>query len=316
MIIDCVICKNKSHFVFDKYDWGKKFDFYKCENCSHCFVWPLPSEQELNDFYNTEYYVPEFQKLKVFKKASDSFAFVDVNKKPMLEVGCSYGYFLNWMRDKGVIVEGVELSQKASQFASHNNHNVFNGQLKNLPSDKKFLTIFMFDVLEHLPNLEEVLVELKTRTCIGGELILTVPNQGSLEFLLFGKYWEWVSPPAHIHYFNHKSISQLLNDHNFQVSTIISLRGDSAGNLFFHFADALKRCLLFRLGTLIYGKEKFLEKKKAYNLQKKAERQNAQSEFSGTMKWVQIISKLFNPIDYIIRSKKNQATLLVKAVRI
>lgn len=316
MSVECIICKSESLFNFYKFDWGKQFNFFKCKQCKHCFVYPFPTTDELNSFYNIEYYVPDFQKLKVYNKASVCFKYTDLSKSPMLEIGCSYGYFLSWMKEKGVIVDGLELSQKAAQFAKSNGHNVFNGELKNLTSDKKYKTIFMFDVLEHLPNLNEIFDDLKNRTSIGSELILTVPNQGSLEFCLFGKYWEWVSPPAHLHYFNKTSITQLLSNYQFEVNYIGSFKGDSAGNIFFHFFDSFKRFILFRIGVLYYGKKRFLEKKMEYNLKKKSERQNSTSEFSGVMRFLQVATGILSPFEKIFRTKNNQATLLIKAVRI
>lgn len=311
----CVICKSECRFIFNKFDWGKEFQFFCCSSCSHCFVWPLPTEHELNDFYNVEYYVSEFQKEKVFKKASFCLNYVQTSKLPMLEVGSSYGYFLDWMLSKNIKVDGVELSAKACSVAREKGHFVFNGLLEALPTTKKYQTVFMFDVLEHISDLHTFLPQLNNVLEKDGQFIFTVPNQNALEFRWFGKYWEWVSPPAHLHYFNSKSIHALAEVYGFQVQVITSFRGDSAGNLFFHFIDSFKRRLLFFLGTLRYGREKFLEKKKEYNLKKKNERQVAKTEFSGIMRVVQIFTNFLNPLENLFRTKLNQATLFVKVTK-
>lgn len=308
----CLLCNSNAVFLFSKIDWQQIFNFYKCCNCTHVFISPTPSEATLNSFYNVEYYVPDFQKDKVRKKASFVFNYISEINKPMLEIGCSYGFFLEYMREKGVVVDGLELSQKASQCAKEKGFHVLCGSVESVSISKKYQCIFLFDVLEHIPNPKSFLFHLIKILDNNGEIYLTVPNQNSLEYKIFKKYWEWSSPPAHLHFFNNKSIGGLLQQFNLTIEISNSFKGDSAGNIFFHFYDATKRMFLFNLGCLIYGKDKFLDKKAKYNLKQKESRQYSKTEFSGLTYWIFKISNSLNFLDRLLRNETNEPTLFLK----
>lgn len=311
----CLICNSSSDFLFSKIDWNNEFHFYKCRNCTHVFIYPLPSTNELDSYYNHDYYVPDFQRLKVRKKGAFVLKYLTNKKNPMLEIGSSYGYFLEFMQEQGVKIEGLELSQKASQSAIDKGFTVNCGSIENINIQKEFQAIFLLDVFEHIPNPQSFLKIISKKLATNGEIFLTLPNQNSLEFRLFKKYWEWVSPPAHLHFFNAKSITELFNQNGFTVDVVESFKGDSSGNIFFHFYDFLRRIILFNVGYLIYGRKRFLEKKKAYNLQQKEKRQFNSREFSGITFWVYTLTNIFNFADKIFRNKLNEPTLFFKATK-
>lgn len=312
--VQCVICSAECSYLFYKEDWNEKFLFYRCSSCTHVFIHPPPTEQSLYEFYNQEYYVPDFQKLKVKKKGEYCLPYLKGKDKPLLEIGSSYGYFLEFMKENKIDVFGLELSKVASQSAKSKGFSVVCGSISDLP-EIKYQGIFMFDVLEHIINPQDFFKHLRMKLESDGELFLTVPNQESLEFKFFNKYWEWSSPPAHLHYFNQKSITYLLESNGFSVNITNSFKGDSAGNIFFHFYDSCKRMVLYRVGILIFGKKKFLEKKKKYNLSQKGSRQHQPNEFTGISYFIHLFSKVFNPIDKLIRSKFNEPTLFIKGIK-
>jgi SAM-dependent methyltransferase len=312
MTESCIICGSAAEHLYTKFDWKQDFNFYKCSNCTHVFIFPLPSDSILEAFYNQEYYVPDFQKLKVRNKGRFVLNYISEKNKQMLEIGCSYGYFLEFMREQNVLVDGLELSQKASQSAKEKGFNVINGNLESLPITNKYQSIFLFDVLEHIPNLKNFLFHLNQILDRNGEIFLTVPNQNSLEFKLFKKYWEWSSPPAHLHFFNIKSFTCLLKEYDLTLEVSKSFKGDSAGNIFFHFYDSTKRMVLFNLGCFIYGKNNFLEKKAKYNLKQKENRQYSKNEFSGLTYLVYKCSTALNFIDRMLRNENNEPTLFLK----
>jgi hypothetical protein len=46
-------------------------------------------------------------------------------------------------------------------------------------------------------------------------LYAAVPDIGSLQFRVFGKYWDAINPMVHMQYFNEASLSRLLRDSGF-----------------------------------------------------------------------------------------------------
>lgn len=102
----------------------------------------------------------------------------------ILEVGCGSGNVLRVLQriaaGRGK-VEGLELSVEAAQVArARTGLQVTNGYLSDVESDAKYNVIAAFDVLEHIADEAQVLIQIWERMLPGGRLILTVPAHQTL----------------------------------------------------------------------------------------------------------------------------------------
>ncbi|PCJ63277.1 MAG: hypothetical protein COA79_00280 [Planctomycetota bacterium] len=313
----CPICNSDEiKFLFFKFDWNNKFDFHECKACHHKYVFPLPTSEELNLFYNKDYFVPPHQIKKVISKGEYAIKFCDnIEKGSFLEIGCSYGYFMDVFKGFGGEIEGVEISEKASEFSREKGFEVHNLDFQNFHLSKNYNGYFMFDVLEHLLSPLDILKKIDPFLTKGSQITLTIPNGNSIEFRLLSKYWEWSSPPAHLHFFTVKSIRTLFEKMGYEIEELHSYQGDASGNLFFNLIDGTKRMILFKLGFLIFGREKFLKRKYEYNLKNKEIEQENISEFSFINGLIHKVSYIFSPLNFLFRNKNNYPTLFVKAVK-
>ena len=76
----------------------------------------------------------------------------------ILDVGCSYGYFLEVARKYNWRTSGVELSEEAVKYACNSlGLNVYKGTINDLKAEKDFDVITMWHVLEHVPDPVAVL---------------------------------------------------------------------------------------------------------------------------------------------------------------
>jgi len=141
----------------------------------------------------------------------------DKKSSPILDAGCGTGLFSRHL-PKGAI--GVDINPrhiaKARKHAPHINFMV--ADLDNLPfPDNYFSTIICTEVIEHFPQPEKPLAELKRVLKNNGQLIGTVPNRSviwRLRFLSSTRPRE----PYH-HYFNQRGIEKLLSKF-FRVSLL------------------------------------------------------------------------------------------------
>ena len=106
----------------------------------------------------------------------------------LLEIGFGEGLFLDWAKESGFPITGVEINCDFYTLAKERGHNVYLGDAKELlfEADEKYNGIFLFDVLEHL-TLEEIssLFDLfQTILVKKGKILARVPNGGSP----FGRY--------------------------------------------------------------------------------------------------------------------------------
>ncbi|MFZ0919322.1 MAG: class I SAM-dependent methyltransferase [Candidatus Dormiibacterota bacterium] len=102
----------------------------------------------------------------------------------ILEVGCGSGNVLRVLQriaaGRGE-VEGLELSVEAAEVArARTGLQVTTGYLSDVDSGARYDVIAAFDVLEHIADEAQVLLQMRERLLPGGRLILTVPAHQTL----------------------------------------------------------------------------------------------------------------------------------------
>lgn len=118
----------------------------------------------------------------------------------VLDLGCGDGSLLAFLRQhRSVRPYGLELSQKASELARQKGLEVIEADLTRGPvSLPQVDYIIISEVLEHIPNPEAVLLQVRDR--FNKRLIVDVPNTGALNDrlrLLLGRFpKQWVFHPG------------------------------------------------------------------------------------------------------------------------
>lgn len=129
---------------------------------------------------------PLLQKLR-FRAASPYF-----EGKSYLDVGSSLGEVIELLPENSVYVgiEGSPEYYKGSKelYPDHEFHNLYldSENVLTLPLKRKFDTIIMLAVLEHLEDPAKVLEGLRKYLNNDGRIVLTTPSQGSNPILDFG----------------------------------------------------------------------------------------------------------------------------------
>ena len=96
----------------------------------------------------------------------------------LLEVGCSWGKFIDVARDRGWKVSGVELSAKSSTSARNELHlDVFTGKLEDSPfvGTQAIDLVISWHVIEHVPDPLSFLRACRSCLRPGGYLVLKTP---------------------------------------------------------------------------------------------------------------------------------------------
>ena len=84
---------------------------------------------------------------------------------------------------------------------------VKNTELKNL--NQQFDYITLWHVLEHIPNLEELIIELKNKLKADGKIIIAVPNHDSFDSKYYKSFWAAWDVPRHLWHFSNDSFQNL-----------------------------------------------------------------------------------------------------------
>jgi SAM-dependent methyltransferase len=153
----------------------------------------------------------------------------------LLEVGCSWGFFLENARKRGWEVHGIELSASSAKWAKEVlGLNVTCGTIEDflIPDEVPFDVVVAWHVIEHMQEPANFLRVAYERLRPGGLLALRTPNIGSLPARINGQTWQWVGAPAHLSLFSPKSLGLAVESAGFSVQHVSTRRGDAYNPVF------------------------------------------------------------------------------------
>lgn len=220
----CLICHSKSQKVVHKWD---KFDQYQCLFCKTNCICPQPKEN-LIEFNNLEMYDSEFSKQVYFNIQNiltqrAELCVSNLLKYKMsgkiLDIGCSYGFYLNVFKNNGFSPLGIDISRSAIKYLKKSlKLNGIVGQFDNhYFSKKSFDIITMIDSIEHFSNPRKILLKSKEILKKEGIIVIQTPNIESFISKLTGKKWFWLLPSQHLYLFSVKSLKMLLEQTGFKI---------------------------------------------------------------------------------------------------
>ncbi|MEM8733185.1 MAG: class I SAM-dependent methyltransferase [Planctomycetota bacterium] len=135
----------------------------------------------------------------------------------MLEIGCAHGGFLAAAQEQGWSVEGVEPSSVAAKAAREKGLPVTHGFLDDYAGEPESLDwVALWMVLEHVPNPNELTMQIAGLLKPGGVVTLSIPNAATWERFLFRGNWLGYDAPRHLQDFTPDTIRHLLESHGFR----------------------------------------------------------------------------------------------------
>ncbi|HAT81060.1 MAG TPA: methyltransferase [Flavobacterium sp.] len=231
---------NKKHFLTVK-DYsvsGETFDLYYDETLDMLITHPQPSLENLGKYYESEDYISHtdnkrslFEKLYHFiknialKNKLNLINSLQPQKGRILDVGAGTGDFLSVAKNNGWQTIGVEPSEKAKEIAKNKGVSFVaaTSELEN----HSFDVISMWHVLEHVPDLDKQIKELKRLLKPTGTLIIAVPNFKSFDAQHYGKFWAAYDVPIHFWHFSKTAIKKLFEKETMQLEKILPMKFDS-----------------------------------------------------------------------------------------
>jgi len=139
------------------------------------------------------------------------------NHRPLLDVGCYTGVFVEIAQRHGWDAWGVEPSRWAVAQAQARGLHVVQGTLgtADLP-EATFDVVTMWDVIEHVPDPRGALREVYRLLRPGGLVVVHTIDIESPFARLMGARWPWLME-MHIYYFSRCTLRAMLEGSGFQV---------------------------------------------------------------------------------------------------
>lgn len=217
---------------------GEEFELLLDEELQLLKTHPQPVPEKLGSYYESDDYISHtdgkrslFERLyhTVKQKAlRDKIKLVQEfqpKKGKLLDIGAGTGDFLVMAQRNGWDIIGLEPSPKAKGIAQAKGVN-FLESLSQMP-DYSADAITMWHVLEHVPDVEAQITELKRILKPDGVLIVAVPNFKSFDAQHYGKYWAAYDVPRHLWHFSKTAIKSLFGKQGMELVKVLPMKFDS-----------------------------------------------------------------------------------------
>lgn len=154
----------------------------------------FPSYLRIRKWYKKKYFIPTYCK----------------NGK-ILEIGCSYGYYLYVWKKLGWEVKGIELNKDSVNFAVNQlNLDVENIEFEDFQSNQLYDVIYLNMVLEHVNSPKKTLHKCYSLLNENGILVLGLPDFSGIEVRIYKRYAYTLHLPYHLYHFTPNSIKKYL----------------------------------------------------------------------------------------------------------
>lgn len=216
---------------------GETFELLHDADLDMLITHPQPSLEKLPSYYESNDYISHtdgnkslFEKLYQFVKSialKNKLKLINAqsSKGRILDIGAGVGDFLSVCKNDGWQTVGIEPSEKAKTIAIQKGVSFVN-DLASLENNS-FDIITMWHVLEHVPNLEEYISELKRLIKPNGTIIIAVPNFNSFDANYYGKFWAAYDVPIHLWHFSKMAITKLFATQKLKLQKVLPMKFDS-----------------------------------------------------------------------------------------
>ena len=199
---------------------------------------PQPTLDKLGSYYEFEDYISHtdgkrtlFEKMYHFikrKAIRDKVKLINSYqpvKGRILDIGAGTGDFLLECKNQNWDILGIEPNDKAKGIALGKGIK-FGDTIEKLESNS-FDVITMWHVLEHVPDVEHQVAELKRLLKPSGTIIIAVPNFKSYDANHYKEFWAAYDVPRHLWHFSKTAIEKLFDKQNMNLEDVKPMWFDS-----------------------------------------------------------------------------------------
>ncbi len=212
-----------SAFACTNSGYGRHHTIVQCRRCGLVYMNPRLDCHDILDTYqaveDTLYLEEREGRVWTFERHLKPLERLTgpPNGRPLLDVGCHIGVFVEIAARHGWEAWGVDPSLWAVHQAQLRELHVVQGTLEtaDLP-DAYFDVVTMWDVIEHLTDPRGTLQQVYRLLKPGGLAVVHTIDIDSLFARLMGARWPWLME-MHIYYFSRRTLGTMLERCGFQV---------------------------------------------------------------------------------------------------
>ncbi len=204
----CFICGNKI-FVTNSQD-----DYFKCTICGHETI---KNHEHQSFIINEILSVENINKQGLLDKFKQkSLEKCTITNDFLLDVGSASGKFLYHNKQFFKKCTGIEVTEECISFAKNQ---LGLEIIKDISGITNTISVATFwHSLEHMPDesIQKLLGAINSKSSYDTRVIVSVPNNESLQYALFGGGYAYYDLQSHIHQFSVKSLDKLMEKYGFE----------------------------------------------------------------------------------------------------
>tara|TARA_B100000963_G_scaffold359670_1_gene387702 strand:+ start:1105 stop:1956 length:852 start_codon:yes stop_codon:yes gene_type:complete len=210
---------NPDDFKISNKDYGKTLNLFKCNNCGFLFS---PDISDLEQYYE-QMEDSNYEDTMDSRKLQSDKILKTINKnnilknKSLFDVGAGSGVLIEASIKYGLSASGIEPSKSLYSLAKSKKLDIHLGTFPSPKIKSKYDFVTLIDVIEHVNNPKQLLIEINKILKNKGKLFLVTPDLDSF-FSRLLKYKWWHFRIAHIGYFNKKTIKLILAKTGFKIN--------------------------------------------------------------------------------------------------
>ncbi len=220
-LIPCPVCGGQE---FKHLFYKDKEPFVRCAQCHFTLINPRPSFDQIAKTYDSVY--SENYTKKAEKKRKRALRRVRRLKRSYksfgnwLDVGCSAGFVVEAAQNEGFTGYGIDIEAGGLAYGKKvlGLANLIEGTLGEYHYPSQFFDVISaYDVIEHVPDLNLFLTEIKRILKPRGILDIGTPNIDHWRVPKNLPTWNEFKPSEHLYYFNKGTLSKLLAKNNLKI---------------------------------------------------------------------------------------------------
>lgn len=203
--------------------YGRHYTIVQCSHCGLVYADPRPDDHDIVETYQAvqdPLYIEEregrvltFQRhLRPLENLTGS-----PNGRPLLDVGCYTGVFVEIAGQHGWDAWGLEPSYWGVEQAQARGLHVVQGMLETVDLPEGYFDVVtMWDVIEHLADPRSAVQLIHRILRPGGLLVAHTIDIDSLFARVMGARWPWLME-MHLYYFSRRTLRAMLEQCGFEV---------------------------------------------------------------------------------------------------
>lgn len=203
----CFICGNNTLINLTNH-------YMKCTRCGHEVIKDHERQSFIiNDILSIEN-IKRFGLIDKFKQ--NVLKKCTVKNDFLLDIGSGSGKFLYHSKSLFKSCMGIEVTDSCIDFAKNCMGLKIEKDISNVNNVISIATFW--HSLEHIPleNIERLLNSINYKSSFDTRVIVSIPNNNSFQYMLFGDRFAYYDPSSHIHQFSIKSLNKIMEKYGFE----------------------------------------------------------------------------------------------------